>query len=180
MPHEFKKEPTVIVKKTFNPKDHMTDEQIKQMENGTEDNAKLTLELDGEVVIEQPKAVVEVVIEQPKLSQLKRIKEPYQRNSSVSNRANSSRKTSRSNSNNNNQKQKLKSKRKNQKLNMISMNATFPFPIPIKDWSRTGITLMIVLSFLYFQVNYRVNLVMAREERTLIFSSIGKRRCAKK
>lgn len=63
---------------------------------------------------------------------------------------------------------------------MISMNATFPFPIPIKDWSRTGITLMIVLSFLYFQVNYRVNLVMAREERTLIFSSIGKRRCAKK
>ena len=67
MPHEFKKEPTVIVKKTFNPKDHMTDEQIKQMENGTEDNAKLTLELEGEVVIEQPKAVVEVVIEQPKI-----------------------------------------------------------------------------------------------------------------
>lgn len=32
MPETFKAEPVAIEKKTFNPKDHMTDEQIKELE----------------------------------------------------------------------------------------------------------------------------------------------------
>lgn len=32
MPLEFKKEPSIVEKKVFNPKDHMTEEQIKKME----------------------------------------------------------------------------------------------------------------------------------------------------
>jgi len=45
MPESFQKDPTVVEKKTFNPKDHMTEEQIKKMEEGDETNtAPLTLE----------------------------------------------------------------------------------------------------------------------------------------
>jgi hypothetical protein len=32
MPAHFEKEPTQVTKKAFNPKDHMTEEQIKKME----------------------------------------------------------------------------------------------------------------------------------------------------
>jgi len=32
MPETFKAEPVEIEKKTFNPKDHMTEEQIKELE----------------------------------------------------------------------------------------------------------------------------------------------------
>lgn len=48
MPAEFKAEPTVIEKKTFNPKDHMTEEQIKKMEEGGDDNQP-ALTLDGKI-----------------------------------------------------------------------------------------------------------------------------------
>jgi hypothetical protein len=50
MPEEFKKEPTLIEKKTFNPKDHMTDEQIKRMEEAKDEpGATLSLETTTEL-----------------------------------------------------------------------------------------------------------------------------------
>jgi hypothetical protein len=48
MPAEFKAEPIVVEKKTFNPKDHMTEEQIKKMEEGGDDNQP-ALTLDGKI-----------------------------------------------------------------------------------------------------------------------------------
>ena len=47
MPAEFKKEPGVVHKKTFNPKDHMTEEQIKAAEDAANQPEKpLTLEVE--------------------------------------------------------------------------------------------------------------------------------------
>jgi len=46
MPAEFKKEPTIIEKKVFNPKDHMTEEQIKKLEDGVEENNTLSIGLE--------------------------------------------------------------------------------------------------------------------------------------
>ena len=49
MPAEFKKDPEVVVKKAFNPKDHMTEEQIKAAEDAANQPEKpLTLEVDSE------------------------------------------------------------------------------------------------------------------------------------
>jgi hypothetical protein len=54
MPEQFLAEPVKIEKKTFNPKDHMTDEQIKQMEEGKEDNPVLSIDgaLDDQKKVE--------------------------------------------------------------------------------------------------------------------------------
>ena len=46
MPQEFKKEPEVVNKKVFNPKDHMTEEQIKKMEEGGDDEKAQPLSLE--------------------------------------------------------------------------------------------------------------------------------------
>ena len=56
MPSEFKKEPEVVTKKAFVPKDHMTEEQIKKLEEGVEEGKPLSLEPKTE---ELKKAVVE-------------------------------------------------------------------------------------------------------------------------
>ena len=47
MPAEFKKDPEIIQKKAFNPKEHMTEEQIKAMEEAANQPEKpLTLQID--------------------------------------------------------------------------------------------------------------------------------------
>ena len=51
MPLEFKKDPSIVEKKAFNPKDHMTEEQIKKMEEQKEDNTQLSL--DGNGIVEE-------------------------------------------------------------------------------------------------------------------------------
>lgn len=60
MPEQFLPEPVKIEKKTFNPKDHMTDEQIKKLEEDSlKEGAPLSLDGAGEakapVVEEAPK-----------------------------------------------------------------------------------------------------------------------------
>jgi hypothetical protein len=58
MPAEFKKEPEVIQKKSFNPKDHMTEEQIKAMEDAANQPEKpLTLESLDDKPKEEPPQV---------------------------------------------------------------------------------------------------------------------------
>lgn len=55
MPEEFKKEPEVVQKKVFNPKDHMTEEQIKQMEEAKDKpETSLSLEAKDPVKKEAP------------------------------------------------------------------------------------------------------------------------------
>lgn len=54
MPAEFQKEPTKLEKKAFNAKDHMTEEQIKQMEEGKEENAQLSLNVEASATAETP------------------------------------------------------------------------------------------------------------------------------
>ena len=47
MPEQFQKDPAVVSKKTFNPKDHMTEEQIKKLEDSKKDEgAALSLDVD--------------------------------------------------------------------------------------------------------------------------------------
>lgn len=47
MPAEFKKEPEVVNKKVFNPKDHMTEEQIKKMEDAANNENSQPLSLES-------------------------------------------------------------------------------------------------------------------------------------
>lgn len=52
MPGEFKKDPEIIQKKAFNPKEHMTEAQIKAAEDAANQPEKpLTLDAD----VEKPK-----------------------------------------------------------------------------------------------------------------------------
>lgn len=73
MPAEFKKEPEVVTKKAFNPKDHMTEEQLKKLEEGATDEGKpLSLEpkLEEEVKKEVQPPKVEPEVEEEDLSKV--------------------------------------------------------------------------------------------------------------
>ena len=64
VPAEFKKEPTVVQKKAFNPKDHMTEEQIKKMEEGKEENVPLTMDIGDEPIVAPKVEEQPVVVQQ--------------------------------------------------------------------------------------------------------------------
>ena len=53
MPASFKAEPEIIQKKVFNPKEHMTEEQIKQMEDAANQPEK-PLTIDATILDEAP------------------------------------------------------------------------------------------------------------------------------